>query len=158
VPFLRGGHFSVYVINFIHHRVDILDPNPWNLIGDGWKQTHKGNVEYGKHKGQWCKIMMRRLSEAIQIARPYSGIPKFGNFKCEMVDDIPKQAVGSNDYDFYVMWYMEYYDVGTDKVNWPYSVCVLMHSCRKFLYNVQHISKHLFNLTAFRFICTAVWH
>jgi hypothetical protein len=125
VPFLRKGHFSVYVVNFKHHRVDILDPNPWNLIGDGWKETHKGTVRYGNSKGQWCKIMMKRLNEAIQAARPESGIPKFGNYKCEMLDGIHKQKIGSNDCGFYCMWYMEYYDASTAKVLWPYSVCVL---------------------------------
>lgn len=125
VPFLRNRHFSVYVVNFKHHRVDILDPNPWNLIGDGWKETHKGTVKYGNSKGQWCKIMMKRLNEAIQAARPDSGIPKFGNYKCEMLDGIHKQKIGSNDYGFYCMWYMEYYDASTAKVLWPYSVCVL---------------------------------
>lgn len=121
VRFVRNRHFSVYVVNFKHHRVDILDPNPWNLIGDGWKETHKGTVKYGNSKGQWCKIMMKRLNEAIQAARPDSGIPKFGNYKCEMLDGIHKQKIGSNDYGFYCMWYMEYYNASTAKVLWPYS-------------------------------------
>ncbi|KAG0514316.1 hypothetical protein BDA96_10G180300 [Sorghum bicolor] len=122
VPFLRNGHFSVYVINLNHHRVDILDPNDWKLIGDGWKQTHKGMVQYGNNKGQCCRLMMRRLNEAIQVARPDSWIPKFGNYKCELLHDIHKQRIGSNDCGFYCMWYMEYYDANTAKVLWPYSL------------------------------------
>ena len=149
VPFLQNGHFSVYVINFNHHRVDILDPNDWKLIGDGWKQAHKGMVQYRNNKGQWCRLMMRRLNEAIQVARPDSRIPKFGNYKCELLHDIHKQRIGSNDCGFYCMWHMEYYDANTAKVLWPYSVSFFFSSNLTYIGQAQPRSQFLCTYTEY---------
>jgi hypothetical protein len=121
---LRSGHFSVYVVNFVKKRVDILDPNDWEAIGPGWKNTHMGKCHYADSNQTFCKVMVRRLNDAIHKVRPDAGIPRFGNYKCEMVHNIPKQSPDSNDYAFYAMWYMEYYNADHGTVVFPYAVCV----------------------------------
>jgi hypothetical protein len=87
---LRSGHFSVYVVNFVKRRVDILDPNDWEAIGPGWKKTHMGKCHYAFSNQTFCKVMACRLNDAIHKVRPDAGIPRFGNYKCEMVHNIPK--------------------------------------------------------------------
>jgi hypothetical protein len=65
--------------------------------------------------------MVRRLNNAIHKVRPDAGIPRFGNYKCEMVHNIPKQRPGSNDCTFYAKWYMEYYNADHGTVVFPYA-------------------------------------
>jgi hypothetical protein len=43
-------------------------------------------------------------------ALPNRGIPKFGNFKIDVVPDTPTMNIGSNDCGFFVTTFIPYYD------------------------------------------------
>jgi hypothetical protein len=83
-----------------------------------------GKCHYVDSNQTFCKVMVRRLNDAIHKVRPDAGIPRFSNYKYEMVHNIPKQWLGSNDCAFYAMWYMEYYNADHGTVVFPYAVCV----------------------------------
>lgn len=118
LPVLRQGHFSVYVVNFLKHKVHILDPNPWHLIGQGWQDTHKKQVTYGGVKAQWCQHMIRRLNRSIHEVRPFTTMPKFGNYAIEVVEDRPAMEINSHDCGPYICGFMQRYDAQTGKIEW----------------------------------------
>jgi hypothetical protein len=129
---LRSGHFSVYVVNFVKKKGSTFStPTIGKRLGlDG--RTHMGKCHYADSNQTFFKVMVRRLNNAIHKVRPDTGIPRFGNYKCEMVQNIPKQRPGSNDCAFYAMWYMEYYSADHGTVVFPYAVCVPLISCSHF--------------------------
>jgi hypothetical protein len=53
---------------------------------------------------------MKRLSMALQEARPDSCIPKFGNFKITLLHNCPTMQPGSNDCGFFVTSFIRCYD------------------------------------------------
>jgi hypothetical protein len=54
--------------------------------------------------------MMSRLSMGTQLARLKSMLPKFGNFKIDIVKDCPTMRVGSNDCGFFVTRFIIFYE------------------------------------------------
>jgi hypothetical protein len=48
----------------------------------------------------WSRLIMKRLSMALQEARPDSCIPKFGKFKIALLPNCPTMQPGSNDCGF----------------------------------------------------------
>jgi hypothetical protein len=53
---------------------------------------------------------MKRLSKALHEVKPKVGIAKFGKWALNVVESVPQMELGSNDYGFYVMMYIELYD------------------------------------------------
>jgi hypothetical protein len=58
----------------------------------------------------WARVIMRRLSKALQHVYPKASFPKFGNFPIDMPPNCPTMKIGSNDCGFYIMRYIKYYD------------------------------------------------
>ena len=114
VPMLRGGHWSLYVVNTVRRCVDILDSNPYGpaLGGTTWRTYHNAQVvDTNGVKLPWSRLIMNRLNKTLQIARPKSSIPKFGNYKIELAPNCPTMNPGSNDCGFFcykihtVLWF-----------------------------------------------------
>ncbi|WVZ89643.1 hypothetical protein U9M48_036022 [Paspalum notatum var. saurae] len=113
VPMLRGGHWSLYVVNTVRRCVDILDSNPYGpaLGGTTWRMYHNAQVvDTNGAKLPWSKLIMNRLNKALQIARPKSSIPKFGKYKIDLAPNCPTMNPGSNDCGFFVTRYIHFYD------------------------------------------------
>jgi hypothetical protein len=53
---------------------------------------------------------MKRLSKALHEVRPKVGIAKFGKWALNVVPSAPLMELGSNDYGFNVIRYIESYD------------------------------------------------
>ncbi|KAF0930964.1 hypothetical protein E2562_038372, partial [Oryza meyeriana var. granulata] len=98
VPILHRQHWSLYGINFVHSRIDIMDSNDYDLIG----------TLPGKHHSELARRRTIRLSDAPYRAAP-GKFKRFGNYRKSYLD-CPKMALPSNDCAFYVMKYMEVYD------------------------------------------------
>ncbi|WVZ96779.1 LOW QUALITY PROTEIN: hypothetical protein U9M48_042375 [Paspalum notatum var. saurae] len=104
VPMLRGGHWSLYVVNTVRRCVDILDSNPYGpaLGGTTWRTYHNAQVvDTNGVKLPWSRLIMNRLNKALQRARPKSSIPKFGNYKIDLAPNCPTMNPGSNDCGFF---------------------------------------------------------
>jgi hypothetical protein len=99
---LRRSHWTLYAINFQLHRIDILDSNPYgpSLGGTTWKHIHNDQVMINGTKLPWSRLIMKRLSMALQEARPDSCLPKFGNYKIALLPNCPSMLPGSNDCGF----------------------------------------------------------
>jgi hypothetical protein len=67
-------------------------------------------VDTNGAKLPWSRLIMHRLSKALQHVRPKSSIPKFGNFKIDLAPQCPTMNVGSNDCGFFVTTYIQLYD------------------------------------------------
>jgi hypothetical protein len=104
VPILRRSHWTIYAINFQLRRIDILDSNPYGplLGGTSWKQIHNDQLLINGTKIPWSRLIMRRLNIALHEARPDSSLPKFGNYKIELLPNCPTMLPGSNDCGFFV--------------------------------------------------------
>jgi hypothetical protein len=92
--------------------IDILDSNPYGpaVGGTTWKHYHNETITFQKKKYTWSRLMMSRLNMGMQLARPKSTIPKFGNFKIGLVKDCPTMPVGSNDCGFFVTRFIIFYE------------------------------------------------
>ncbi|WVZ52977.1 hypothetical protein U9M48_003974 [Paspalum notatum var. saurae] len=113
VPMLRGGHWSLYVVNTVRRCVDILDSNPYGpaLGGTTWRTYHNARVvDTNGVKLPWSRLIMNRLNKALQRERPKSSIPKFGNYKIDLASNCPTMNPGSNDCGFFVTRYIQFYD------------------------------------------------
>ncbi|KAF0905470.1 hypothetical protein E2562_004438 [Oryza meyeriana var. granulata] len=55
---LNNNHWSLYIINFMHKHVDILDSNDYNMI----------RTEVAKHHGELFRTVTKRLSDGFQCA------------------------------------------------------------------------------------------
>jgi hypothetical protein len=112
VPMLRHSHWTLYVINFQLHGIDILDSNPYGplLGGTSWKQIHNDQLLTNRTKIPWSRLIMRRLSIALHEARPDSSLPKFGNYKIGLLPNYPTMLPGSNDCGFFVANFFRCYD------------------------------------------------
>ncbi|WVZ85761.1 hypothetical protein U9M48_032646 [Paspalum notatum var. saurae] len=113
VPMLRGGHWSLYVVNTVRRCIDILDSNPSGpaLGGTTWRTYHNAQVvDTNVAKLPWSRLIMNRLNKALQRARPKSSIPKFGNYKIDLAPNCPTINPGSNDCGFFVTRYIQFYD------------------------------------------------
>jgi hypothetical protein len=109
---LCHSHWTLYAINFHLRRIDILDSNPYGLAlgGTTWKEIHNDQVMINDRKLPWSRLIMKRLSIALQESRPDSCIPKFGNFKIALLPNCPTMHPGSNDCGFFVTSFIRYYD------------------------------------------------
>ncbi|KAJ1270267.1 hypothetical protein BS78_06G041100 [Paspalum vaginatum] len=118
VPMHHRHHWTLYVINFTLRRIDILDPNPYGpaLAGMSWADHHKNTVKTEGKKWQRCKLIVSRLTKAIQQVRPHSTIPKFGKYQIAPILNLPVMHPLSNDSGFYVMFYLKYYDFNDGQV------------------------------------------
>lgn len=112
VPMLSRGHWTLYVINLHHRVIHILDSNPYGiqLGGTEWKDYHYDPIYLGGRKFPWARVIMSRLSKALQHVCPNAEFPKFGNFPLDMPSNCPTMRTGSNDCGFFVMSYMKSYD------------------------------------------------
>jgi hypothetical protein len=109
---LSRGHWSLYVINLHNRCIHILDSNPYGieLGGTTWKDYHYDQMDMCGRKFPWARVIMSRLSKALQHVCPKASFPKFGNFLIDMPPNCPTMKTGSNDCGFYVMRYIKYYD------------------------------------------------
>jgi hypothetical protein len=109
---LSRGHWTLYVINLHHRCIHILDSNPYGieLGGTIWKDYHYDPIYLGGRKFPWARVIMSRLSKALQHVCPNAAFPKFGNFPMDMPSNCPTMRTGSNDCGFFVMSYMKFYD------------------------------------------------
>ncbi|KAF0922195.1 hypothetical protein E2562_028788 [Oryza meyeriana var. granulata] len=57
LPVLNNDHWSLYIINFLHERVDILDSKDYNLIG----------MEASKQHGELFRMILYNL-----VVNPYN--------------------------------------------------------------------------------------
>jgi hypothetical protein len=112
IPMLHRGHWTLYVVNFHRRCIDILDSNPYGPVigGPTWKHYHNEIIIFEKRKYAWSRLMMSRLSMGMQLARSKAMLPKFGNFKIDLVKDCPTMPVGSNDYGFFVTRFIIFYE------------------------------------------------
>jgi hypothetical protein len=96
---LRRGHWTLYVVNFHRRCIDILDSNLYgpSIGGTTWKQYHNEIITFEKKTYAWSRLMMSRLSMGMQLARSKAMLPKFGNFKVDLVKYCPTMPIGSND-------------------------------------------------------------
>src|SRR5688572_19095970 len=128
VPMLSRGHWTLYVINLHHRVIHILDSNPYGiqLGGTEWKDYHYDPIYLGGRKFPWARVIMSRLSKALQHVCPNADFPKFGNFPLDMPSNCPTMRTGSNDCGFFVMSYMKFYDHNAGVIssfNQPVSDC-----------------------------------
>uniref|UniRef100_A0A0E0LTS6 Uncharacterized protein n=1 Tax=Oryza punctata TaxID=4537 RepID=A0A0E0LTS6_ORYPU len=104
IPVLHFDHWSLYIFNSLHDRVDILDSNNYPMIGTKVEQHHS----------DVARKVMKCLSDGLQLCFP-SKFPRFGRYRRAYIP-CPKMAVGSNDCAFYVMKFMEMYDGDSAKL------------------------------------------
>ncbi|WVZ84958.1 hypothetical protein U9M48_031924 [Paspalum notatum var. saurae] len=113
LPMLRRNHWTLCVVNFYKGCIHILDSNPYgpDLGGTTWQTFHCAKVTSSDGKGlPWARLIMNRLNKALQLARPNSCLPKFGNYKILLAPNCPTMKVGSNDCGFFVARYIQFYD------------------------------------------------
>ncbi|WVZ89105.1 hypothetical protein U9M48_035558 [Paspalum notatum var. saurae] len=113
LPMLRRNHWTLYVVNFYKGCIHILDSNPYgpDLGGTTWQTFHCAKVTSSDGKGlPWARLIMNRLNKALQLARPNSCLPKFGNYKILLAPNCPTMKVGSNDCGFFFARYIQFYD------------------------------------------------
>jgi hypothetical protein len=84
---LCRGHWTLYVVNFQMHYIDILYSNLYGpaIGGTTWKHYHNEIMTFEKKTYTWSRLMMSQLSMGMQLARPKAMLPKFGNFKIDLV-------------------------------------------------------------------------
>ncbi|XP_020407202.1 uncharacterized protein [Zea mays] len=119
VPMLRAGHWTLYVINFQNRCIHILDSNPYGpeLGETTWESYHYVQMDIGKRKLPWARLIMVRLNMALQHVRPRSNLPRFDNFPIDMAPNCPTMKAGSNDCGFFAMRYIQYYDYMDGAIN-----------------------------------------
>jgi hypothetical protein len=119
VPMLRAGHWTLYVINFQNRCIHILDSNPYRpeLGETTWESYHYVQMDIGKRKLPWARLIMVRLNMALQHVRPRSNLPRFDNFPIDMAPNCPTMKAGSNDCGFFAMRYIQYYDYMDGAIN-----------------------------------------
>lgn len=124
VPMLHRQHWSLYIINGTTSRVEILDPNPYGPVlgGTTWEDHHKTKVGTGQRKTSWCKLILKRLNAAIKSVRPRAKLFKWGNWQVGILTRRPVMQPMSNDCGFYVMKYLQTFDVGAGQIPSNFSV------------------------------------
>jgi hypothetical protein len=112
IPMLRRGHWTLYVVNFHLRCIDILDSNLYGLAvgGTTWKHYHNETITFQKKKYTWSRLMRFRHSMGMHLACPKSTLPKFGNFKIDLVKDCPTMPISSNDCGFLVTRIIIFYE------------------------------------------------
>ncbi|KAL6842555.1 hypothetical protein ACP4OV_027399 [Aristida adscensionis] len=82
-PMWHRHHWSAYVVNLIHARIDVLDSNDYgaNLGGTTWADHHESMVECeGEHR-TWNKLMIERLNDSFHRVFSRSPLPVFTNWR-----------------------------------------------------------------------------
>jgi hypothetical protein len=116
VPILDSGHWVLFVIDDLLVHVLIFDANPYRLCGTDPYERHTMHRMMAVCNTKWAPTLMKRLSKALHEVKPKVGIAKFGKWALNVVESVPQMELGSNDYGFYVMMYIELYD--------PLGLCV----------------------------------
>ena len=101
----------MFVINARDGHVKVIDSNPYEHLGTVANDRHSEPRKMSGRTVKWPPNLIGRLSTALHDARPKIGIPKFGKWPFKVVGNSPKMSVGSNDCGFYVMKYMQCYDL-----------------------------------------------
>jgi len=113
LPIIRKGHWTLYVVNIRKKCIEILDSNPYGeaMGGTTWKMYHNAQIELPKAKKlPWSRLLVHRLSAALQQARSISGLPKFSNWTVDLLANCPTMKAASNDCGFFVMKFMQLYE------------------------------------------------
>uniref|UniRef100_A0A0E0JJ52 Ubiquitin-like protease family profile domain-containing protein n=1 Tax=Oryza punctata TaxID=4537 RepID=A0A0E0JJ52_ORYPU len=98
IPVLHNSHWSIYAINIPHKWINTIDSNNYPLI----------ETLVSDHHGELSKRVVKRLSDALQKALT-KRFRRFGGFRKNPMS-CAKMEIGSNDYAFYIMKYIETYD------------------------------------------------
>jgi hypothetical protein len=110
VPILDSGHWVLFVIDDLLGHVLIFDSNRYKLLGTDHYERHTMQRMMAVRNINWAPTLMKRLSKALHEVRPKVGIAKFGKWALNVVESAPLMELGSNNYGFYVMRYIESYD------------------------------------------------
>jgi len=103
VPMLQHNHWVLYVVNRIMKCIHIIDSNPYGneMNFTRWQDFHQQAVTIRGKSVRFNKLMMNRLTSALQRVRPNSGFPKFGNWEFKFEHEAPRMKYGSNDCGFF---------------------------------------------------------
>ncbi|KAL6648104.1 hypothetical protein ACP70R_012328 [Stipagrostis hirtigluma subsp. patula] len=110
IPLWHRSHWSVYVINLIHLRIDILDSADYGgVLGDtSWADHHQSLHTINGQTRPWNKIMMQRLNDSFHRVCPRGTLPVFSHWRALPIYGLPRQDI--NDCAFCVMRFLEFYD------------------------------------------------
>ena len=102
---LQHNHWVLYVVNRIMKCIHIIDSNPYSneMNFTRWQDFHQQSVTIRGESVRFNKLMMNRLTTALQRVRPNSGFPKFGNWEFKFEHEAPRMKYGSNDYGFFLL-------------------------------------------------------
>ena len=102
VPMVHHNHWVLYVVNRIMKCIHIIDSNTYGneMNYTRWQDFHQQSVNISGKALRFSKLMMNRLTTAIQRVRPNSGFPKFGNWDFRFDYEAPRMKCGSNDCGF----------------------------------------------------------
>ncbi|KAL6595589.1 hypothetical protein ACP70R_047929 [Stipagrostis hirtigluma subsp. patula] len=104
-PVHHGSHWTLYVVNFSHQQIDILDSNSW-----------ASDRERDAYHGQICERIRDRLYHVLHLFTA-GKIADFSDYGWPYVK-VELQIPGSNDCAFFVMIFLEFYDADSRKVRY----------------------------------------
>ena len=109
---VHHNHWVLYVVNRIMKCIHIIDSNTYGneMNYTRWQDFHQQSVNISGKALRFSKLMMNRLTTAIQRVRPNSGFPKFGNWDFRFDYEAPRMKCGSNDCGFFLIKYMQSFD------------------------------------------------
>ncbi|KAL6614563.1 hypothetical protein ACP70R_036833 [Stipagrostis hirtigluma subsp. patula] len=110
IPVWHRSHWSVYVINMIHFRIDILDSADYGgaLGATTWVDHHQCPTTIKGETRPWNKIIMQRINDSLHRLCPRGTLPVFSHWRALPINGLPRQAI--NDCAFCVMRFLEFYD------------------------------------------------
>ncbi|KAL6873992.1 hypothetical protein ACP4OV_014074 [Aristida adscensionis] len=115
IPMWHRFHWTVYVINLIHARIDILDSSDYggSLGNTKWSDHHESMESTQGDPRPWNKIMIERLNDSFHRVCLRGTLPVFTHWRALPIGGLPKQE--PNDCAFQVVRFMEFYN-GEDGV------------------------------------------